>query len=149
VNKIIGRQITLQNIDLLLELDMSILPIQAHNNRMEQVIFNLITNARDAVNERIETVRDIERGRIIISSFSDQKTVGLDISDNGIGIESDRMDLIFESFYTSKEMGEGLGLGLPIIQGIVRDYHGTISVNSSPGNGACFTIIFPAHLKEK
>jgi PAS domain S-box-containing protein len=149
VNKIIGRQITLQNIDLLLELDRSILPIKAHNNRMEQVIFNLVTNARDAVNERIETTKDIERGRITISSFSDQKTVGLDISDNGTGIESDRLDLIFESFYTTKEMGEGLGLGLPIIQGIVRDYHGTISVKSSPGNGACFTIMFPAHLKGK
>ena len=55
------------------------------------------------------------------------------------------MDSIFESFYTTKEMGEGLGLGLPIIQGIVKDYNGTISVKSSPGEGATFQLLFPAH----
>lgn len=148
VNKIIGRQITLQNIDLILDLEASILPVLAHNNRMEQVIFNLVTNARDAVNERIEKRRDIDRGRIIISTFSDAQTVGLAIADNGTGIDPEQMDSIFESFFTTKEMGEGLGLGLPIIQGIVRDYNGTIRVENKPGSGTVFKIIFPAHLKE-
>ena len=147
VNKIIGRQITLQNIDLTLNLDMNISPVLAHNNRMEQVIFNLVTNARDAINERIENYQDIEKGMMTISSFSDYENVGVTISDNGAGIEPDQMDSIFESFYTTKEMGEGLGLGLPIIQGIVKDYNGTISVKSRPGNGAVFKIMFPAHLK--
>jgi PAS domain S-box-containing protein len=146
VNKIIGRQITLQNIDLVLNLDETIPAVLAHNNRMEQVIFNLVTNARDAVNERIETSKDIEKGMITISSFSDGENVGVAISDNGTGIEPDRMDSIFESFYTTKEMGEGLGLGLPIIHGIVRDYNGTISVESRPGRGTSFRILFPAHL---
>ncbi|MBT4641678.1 MAG: PAS domain S-box protein [Desulfobacula sp.] len=145
VNKIIGRQITLQNIDLILDLNESIPSILAHNNRMEQVIFNLVTNARDAVNERIELLKDIEKGKITISSFFDHKTVCIDVSDNGAGIESDQMDSIFESFYTTKEMGEGLGLGLPIIQGIVRDYNGNISVKSTPGSGTHFRIMFPAH----
>ena len=148
VNKIIGRQITLQNIDLILNLDESIPPVLAHNNRMEQVIFNLVTNARDAVNERIEISKDIEKGMITISTFSDKENVGVAISDNGAGIEPDQMDSIFESFYTTKEMGEGLGLGLPIIQGIIRDYNGTISVESRPGKGTSFRIMFPAHPKE-
>jgi len=146
VNKIIGRQITLQNIDFILNLDESVPPVLAHNNRMEQVVFNLVTNARDAVNEKIETGRDIEKGMITISTFSDSKNVGVAIFDNGAGIEPDQMDSIFESFYTTKEMGEGLGLGLPIIQGIVRDYNGTISVKSRPGDGTSFKIMFPAHL---
>ncbi len=149
VNKIIGRQITLQNIDLILDLAEGVPPVLAHNNRMEQVIFNLVTNARDAINERIEAHRDIDRGTITVSTFFNAQTVGIAIADNGTGIEPGQRELIFESFYTTKEMGEGLGLGLPIIQGIIKDYNGTIHVESTPGTGAIFTIIFPAYfLKE-
>jgi PAS domain S-box-containing protein len=148
VNKIIGRQIILQNIDLILDLDESIPSVMAHNNRIEQVLFNLFTNAIDAVNERIEISKDIEKGKIAISTFSDSEKVGISISDNGAGIEPNQMDSIFESFYTTKEMGEGLGLGLSIIQGIIRDYSGTITVDSQPGIGTSFRIIFPAHSKE-
>ncbi len=149
VGKIIGRQITLQNIDLDLNLDDSIPTVLAHNNRMEQVIFNLVTNARDAINERIETYKDIGKGEIVIMTFSDGQNVGITLSDNGMGIDPDQKELIFESFYTTKEMGEGLGLGLPIIHGIVRDYNGTISVVSTPGNGATFRLLFPAHHGKK
>ena len=149
VCKIIGRQIALQNIDLELDLDDTIPNILAHNNRMEQVVFNLVTNARDAINERVETHRDIEKGRISITSFSDSRDVGITLSDNGIGIDPDQKERIFESFYTTKEMGEGLGLGLPIIHGIVRDYNGTISVDSTLGHGACFRLLFPAVIPEQ
>ena len=106
-----------------------------------------MTNARDAVNERIETGRDIQRGVITLSTFSDSRDVGFVISDNGTGIDPGVMENIFESFYTTKQMGEGMGLGLPIIRGIVRDYNGTISVSSNPGKGTDFRILFPAHLK--
>jgi len=148
VEKIIGRQITLQNIKFSLNLDESIPKILAHNNRMEQVIFNLVTNARDAINERVETLKDIEKGKISILTFSDMENVGFDISDNGTGIEPERINSIFESFYTTKEMGEGLGLGLPIIRGIVKDYNGTISVKSTLYKGSNFRIMFPACLKD-
>lgn len=148
VNRIIGRQITLQNIDLVLDLDESIPSILAHNNRMEQVIFNLVTNARDAINERIEAGRDIKKGIITIATFAEHRNVGAMISDNGTGIEPELMDSIFESFYTTKEMGEGLGLGLPIIKGIVKDYNGDIYVKSFPGRGTSFKIVFPVYSKE-
>ncbi len=148
VNKIIGRQITLQNIELKFDLDLSIPPVLAHNNRIEQVIFNLVTNAKDAVNQRIETSMNMARGKIIISSFCENNNVGLMISDNGIGIKPSDEKKIFESFYTTKEMGEGMGLGLPIIQGIVKDYNGTIIVDSTWGKGAAFKILFPAHDKK-
>jgi C4-dicarboxylate-specific signal transduction histidine kinase len=114
---------------------------------MEQVIFNLVTNARDAVNERVETQMDIEQGKIEIASFSDGQMVALTVTDNGIGIRPEQMDTIFDSFFTTKEMGEGMGLGLPIIQGIVRDYNGTISVESTPLNGTSFKILFPAQIQ--
>lgn len=148
VNKIIGRQIFLQNIDLIMNLDESVPFVLAHNNRVEQVLFNLFTNARDAVNERIEKSKDIEKGRITISTFSDSDNVCVVLSDNGTGIEPDQMDSIFESFYTTKEMGEGMGLGLPIVQGIVRNYNGIITVESRPGSGTSFKIMFPSHSKE-
>jgi len=148
VGNIIGRQITLQNIDLNFDLDETIPKILAHNNRMEQVIFNLITNARDAVNERVEKHLDIEKGIITVSTYSDGQHVGITLSDNGTGIDPDQKKRIFESFYTTKEMGEGLGLGLPIIHGIVTDYNGTISVNSSPGHGTSFRLLFPAHCEK-
>ena len=83
-----------------------------------------------------------------ILTFSDMENVGFDISDNGIGIEPERTNSIFESFYTTKEMGEGLGLGLPIIRGIVKDYNGTISVKSTLYKGSNFRIMFPACLKD-
>jgi PAS domain S-box-containing protein len=148
VNKIIGRQITLQNIDLKLVLDESIPQVLAHNNRIEQVIFNLVTNAKDAVNQRIESGMDISKGEITISSFHDNESVAIVIADNGAGIKSQELDKIFESFYTTKEMGEGMGLGLPIIQGIVRDYNGTISVDSTEGKGTTFKILFSAYLEK-
>ena len=148
VNKIIGRQITLQDIDFKLMLDESIPTVLAHNNRIEQVIFNLVTNAKDAVNQRIERSQDISKGRIIISSFHDKENVAIVIADNGTGIKDKDVEKIFESFYTTKEMGEGMGLGLPIIQGIVKDYNGTISVDSKEGEGTSFKILFPAYYKK-
>ena len=148
VNKIIGRQITLQNIDLKLMLDESLPPVLAYNNRIEQVIFNLVINAKDAVNQRIESGVDTLQGEITISSSHDKENVEIVVADNGTGIRAQEIEKIFESFYTTKEMGEGMGLGLPIIQGIVRDYNGTISVKSIEGKGASFKILFPVYLKK-
>jgi len=85
------------------------------------------------------------RGKIIITTFTDREMTALTVSDNGTGIDADRLETIFDSFFTTKEMGEGLGLGLPIVQGIVRDYNGTISVKSSPGSGAVFQLLFPCY----
>ncbi|MCA1784479.1 MAG: PAS domain S-box protein [Desulfobacteraceae bacterium] len=144
VHRIIGRQIALQNIDLVLDLDKTIAPVLAHGNRLEQVFFNLITNARDAINERIETLNVTDPGKIVIKTFPVNHQVGIDIEDNGAGIDPNIFESIFESFYTTKPMGEGLGLGLPIIRGIVKDYNGTITVSSRPGKGTVFTILFPA-----
>ncbi len=94
-------------------------------------------------------VNDIKKGKIYISSFSDADMVIIAVTDNGTGIKPDDMDSIFESFYTTKKMGEGLGLGLPIIQGIVRDYNGTIGADNIGTGGASFKLMFPAFIKEQ
>lgn len=143
IDKIIRRELFVQDIDFELDLDEPLPAVMAHNNRIEQVMFNLVTNARDAVNQRIESGADKEKGRITITSLNCSDTVTVTVSDNGTGIsDSDRTN-IFESFYTTKKMGEGLGLGLPIIQGIIRDYDGDIRVESRVGKGTSFIVILP------
>jgi PAS domain S-box-containing protein len=142
VDKIIRRELFVQDIDFELDLEDSLPVVMAHNNRIEQVIFNLVTNARDAVNQRIES-GDKEKGRIRITSMSHSDTVTVTVADNGIGIKDSEIENIFESFYTTKKMGEGLGLGLPIIKGIIRDYDGDIRVESRAGQGTSFIVTLP------
>jgi len=141
---IVGKQLNLQNIDVRSELDETIPPILAHHNRLEQVIFNLITNARDAINQRPENSREPGQRQIRIRSFTENGTVAVSVSDTGIGIPEGHKDQIFEAFFTTKQMGEGMGLGLAITTGIVGDYGGTIDVESRDGEGATFTLKFPA-----
>ena len=144
VAKIVDRQLSLQNLEFTLDLAPDLPLILAHNNRMEQVIFNLITNARDAVNQRQERSWDQTRGAISVSTVTDGEMVIVLVRDNGVGIDAGGVDKIFESFYTTKEMGEGLGLGLTIVHGIVTDYNGSISVETEASKGTCFKLLFPA-----
>lgn len=145
VHKILARQLKLQNIDLILDLDSGLPLVLAQNNRIEQVIFNLVTNARDAVNQRLENDTDVGKGLIRIDTGLKDSNVAITIEDNGAGISDHAKEKIFESFYTTKEMGEGMGLGLPIIRGIVRDYEGVIQFDSEIGRGSWFRILLPAH----
>jgi len=139
VLNIIGRQLKLQNIKVTLDLDDSLPPILAQNNRLEQVFFNLITNARDAINQK-EGDEDRE---ITIRTFMENGSVVVTVSDTGIGIPPEVREKIFEPFYTTKEVGKGMGLGLSIIYGIVKDYDGEIEVQSEEGRGTTFKHIFP------
>ena len=146
VLEILGRQLRLQNIEVELDLDETILPILAHNNRLEQVIFNLITNARDALNQKQELEEDSASRFIRIRSFRDGERVAITVSDNGIGIPESLRERIFEAFFTTKEMGEGMGLGLSISYGIVKDYGGDVDIESKEGLGTTFKLSFPCAL---
>jgi C4-dicarboxylate-specific signal transduction histidine kinase len=143
VLEIVGKQLALQNIEVDLDLDESIPPILAHHNRLEQVIFNLVTNARDAINYRQDTGAKTEERRIKIRSRSEANRVIVSVSDTGIGIPEAVRSRIFEAFFTTKQMGEGMGLGLSITSGIVGDYGGEIEIDSSEGHGTTFTLSFP------
>ncbi len=144
VMAILGRQLKLQNIVVETRLADSLPRIQAHTNRLEQVVFNLLTNARDALSQKaeIEEAEDVQR-TIHVHTASDNGRVVLTVSDNGTGIPKDVQHRIFESFFTTKEMGEGMGLGLAISLGIVEDYDGVIDVVSRPGEGTRFRLTFP------
>ena len=140
---IIGRQLRLQNIDVQLELADNLPAILAHHNRIEQVIFNLLTNARDAINLKEESTLRNNQRTIVIRSHADGERVVVSVSDTGIGIDPVVKDQIFEAFFTTKKMGEGMGLGLSITNGIVEDYGGRITIDSIEGRGTTFHLSFP------
>lgn len=136
---IIGKQLSIDNITVALDLAEELPPILAHNNRMEQVIFNLIANARDALHHKKTGERTIG-----INTFKENGFVVLTVTDTGTGIPDDLKEKIFDPFFTTKEVGRGMGLGLSIIYGIVKDYGGNIDVDSEEGKGATFKASFPA-----
>ncbi len=150
VFSIVNQQLNLQNIKVDIHLEKNLPPILAHNNRIEQVIFNLITNACDAINQKKEV--DLEPGErvVAIRSFLENDRVAVTVTDTGIGIPEDVRDKIFEPFFTTKEVGKGMGLGLSLTYGIVKDYGGEIEIQSEEGSGATFKLTFPcAHSKMK
>jgi histidine kinase len=143
VLQIIGKQMELENIRITLNLETGLPSILAHNNRLEQVIFNLLTNARDALNGKTVDRDTPYRKTITISTFMENSRVALSISDNGSGIPEENLNKIFQPFFTTKEVGKGMGLGLSIIYGIVKDYGGEIFVDSRLGTGTTFLQTFP------
>jgi C4-dicarboxylate-specific signal transduction histidine kinase len=143
VLEIIGRQLALQNIRVELDLAPGIAPILAHSNRLEQVIFNLLTNARDAINQRQESGGEGIDHRIRIVSGQHDGQVRLTVSDTGVGIPDKVKSRIFEAFFTTKQMGEGMGLGLSITNEIVEDYGGIIRIDGGIDGGTAFVLSFP------
>jgi PAS domain S-box-containing protein len=102
--------------------------------QLNQVIVNLLVNAAQA----IET-----KGEILIKTTSDPNQITITIADTGAGIPADKLDRIFEPFYTTKEVGKGTGLGLSIVYDIVKKHNGEIRVASEVGKGTTFTISIP------
>ncbi len=140
---IVRRQFELDNIRFNLELGAELPPILAQDNRLQQVFFNLLTNARDAINEASTPSDSGARRSIGIRTYAEGGAVCVDVSDTGVGIPESVRDKIFEPFFTTKETGQGMGLGLAITYGIVRDYGGQIRIESEAGQGTTFRIIFP------
>ena len=140
---IVGQQFRLQNINITLEVDDNLPPILARKTRLEQVIFNLVANARDAVMRKKEAGPRAVKPAITIRSFYENERVALTVADNGSGIPQDILDEVFEPFFTTKEVGGGMGLGLSISYGIVKDYNGNIDIQSKEGEGTTVKLTFP------
>jgi NO-binding membrane sensor protein with MHYT domain/nitrogen-specific signal transduction histidine kinase len=118
-------------------------PIAGDAEELRQVIVNLVTNAAQAIGNRAGgitvTLSQAERGRL--GSAGD--ALCLTVTDNGCGMDKATLNRIFEPFYTTKAVGEGTGLGLPVAHGIVTSHRGKIEVRSAPGEGAEFRVILP------
>jgi len=135
------------------ELELALAPalpcVQADRNQIRQVLLNLVTNARDAIPRggRIEIRTDEQVVSGEASGGAPAARRGryamLSVTDTGEGMDAGTREHIFEPFFTTKAVGQGTGLGLASVHGIVEQNCGTIEVESAPGKGATFRILLP------
>lgn len=116
--------------------------IKGSKNHLEQVVLNLLINALDAVDER-EVGETCGKGEIKIKLYQELGFVKLDIIDNGIGIPEEKINNIFDPFFTMKKIKQGTGLGLSVSYNIMAQHKGTIKVKRNQKSGMCFTISLP------
>jgi len=126
-------QIQEQNCTLNYQATNSKICVLAEPIRLEQVMVNLISNAVDALSS--SPIKQLS-----ITVYEHDSKVMIDVKDTGIGIEEDKLEQIFDPFFTQKEVGQGLGLGLSISYNIVQDFGGQIRVTSTPEDGSRFTL---------
>jgi histidine kinase len=151
VNEAIGKahemfdqQLKLREIQVLKDLQEDLPVILADANRLEQVFINLLINARDAIEEKLEGAAGRNgKKEIRLKSYVEDGTVLIEVEDTGVGIPEPVKDKIFEPFFTTKRVGQGTGLGLSISYGIVQDYGGSIVVESREGQGTKIVLQFP------
>lgn len=135
---LVRKQISKDNIDVKLDLQVNLPPIMGDPNHLEQVFMNMVLNARNAMPRG---------GRLTISSYvaetareDGRRCVCVEFEDTGEGIPHENLERIFEPYFTTRKPGKGTGLGLAICRRIVNDHQGAIKVRSEVGMGATFTI---------
>jgi two-component system cell cycle sensor histidine kinase/response regulator CckA len=144
--------------DVRLETDYGRNPplVRGDKGQLETAVMNLAVNARDAVRAhgggvvRIRTAR-LSQAEARKLGYADPRATGgelalIEVADNGPGIPPDVKSKIFDPFFTTKPVGEGTGLGLSTVYGIVKQADGWIEVDSTPGNGAAFRIFLPVYV---
>lgn len=139
------------SVDLCVKMDPQTPPVLADPTQIEQALINLCTNAIHAMVDHHGTIT-VELGH---SLHADQpgvverrsgargRHVRLAVHDTGSGIDADTLPRVFEPFFTTKPVGQGTGLGLAVVHGIMRTHHGTVDVRSVPNAGSVFTLYFP------
>ncbi len=136
-----------QRVDLVVQLAEHVSPIMADPGQIEQILVNLAVNARDAMPDggtlRL-TTRDVRVPPPTPGGEPGRRQVLLEVGDQGTGIAQEILDRIFEPFFTTKATGEGTGLGLATVYGIVAQIGGVIGVESDLGHGTTFSMEFPA-----
>ncbi len=123
------------NIEVIREFDGQLPKIMALVGELNQVWTNLVDNA-------LEAMEAVGRGRLTIRTEKDHEFVKVSIIDNGPGIPEEIKSRIFDPFFTTKDIGKGTGMGLDVVSRIVNQHHGSVKVNSEPGNTA-FIVCFP------
>jgi two-component system NtrC family sensor kinase len=128
------KQLQENDIKIKISLAETLPPIMASKNQLRQVFLNLLANARDAMPDG---------GDLIVKTDSDKSNVIIEIGDTGIGIKEEHLKRVFDSFFTTKDSVKGVGLGLSVCYGFIKDHGGDIQVRSEVGKGTTFTITLP------
>jgi len=132
---LMSHSIKIANINFLKDYTAKSDLIYCSPNQIKQACVAILINASEAV---------LENGEILLkTSNPDEDTIKLEITDNGIGISAEDIPHIFEPFFSTKQAVSGIGLGLPIVHGIMQSHKGKISVKSEPGNGTTISISIP------
>ena len=142
VNRVLGdvlslveHQLDAAHIKVRRELHAELPPVRGNENKIQQVFFNLVLNARDAMPRG---------GWLTVKTDADQDGVTIEVADTGHGISKEDVKRIYDPFFTTKGIGRGTGLGLSVTYGILQEHGGAIFVDSAPGKGTTFTVTLPA-----
>ena len=136
-----GHQFEKDGITLAIELEPDLPLVRADNSRLRQVVVNMISNAHHALQaKQANPAGSPERKLFKITARKRGKVVRLEFYDNGVGIKREDLDKVFNPFFTTRRDGGGTGLGLSVSFGIIRDFGGTISVESEEGKFTRFIV---------
>ena len=153
---LLGEQLRLHDIKVIKELSNNLPMIEGERYQIEQVVINIISNARDALDDkgRWDKKRLKDWSKTITIKTAMQKNykkedcVCIHVSDNGTGMSPEVKQKMFEPFFTTKEVGKATGLGMSISYGIVQSHKGMIYVDSKEGEGTTVSVKFPIKIKE-
>lgn len=155
---LVGEQMRLQNVRITKNLSSHLPRIKANPSQLEQVFMNIVSNALDSMPSGGELRITTSLSPTSVVMHAGQKTgrredrqtgrrIEIKFADTGCGIKSEDMNKVFNPFFTTKRPGRGVGLGLSVSYGIIREHGGEIGVESEEGKGSTFTISLP--IKEK
>lgn len=143
------------NVEFHVVLNSGLPAVLADATQIHQVVMNLCTNASQAMKKyggRLDVkLEPVEVDALLANTHTDLRVgpyVRLSIADNGSGMTPDTLKRIFDPFFTTKPTGEGTGLGLSVVRGIMKEHEGAITVYSQPNKGTIFNLYFPAHAED-
>jgi two-component system NtrC family sensor kinase len=128
------KQLQENDIKITTNFALSLPKIRASKNQLRQVFLNLVSNARDAMPKG---------GTLSVETSSADENIEIKIADTGVGIKDEHINKIFDSFFTTKDSVKGVGLGLSVCYGFIKDHGGDVQVQSQVGTGTTFEITFP------
>ncbi len=137
---LLGEQYRKQGIKIKIDLTIDNIPVYGNQFKFEQIILNLMSNARDAVKTT--------QGIIIIQTRKENQQAIMKVIDNGCGIEPEIREKVFQPFFTTKQPGEGTGLGLAISYGIIKEMEGNLEIKSDVNRGTTAIVTLPLHKKK-